>query len=89
MNESVLTVQACTFLAVSGLTYLAFRGIWSFDKRVRQRLEGLRHGHVLCCRPSPRRRRPARAEKPARKSCGLPRGCFPTINANGHSSKSA
>ena len=51
MNESVLTVQACTFLAVSGLTYLVFRGIWSFDKRVRQRLEGLRHGHVLSLPP--------------------------------------
>jgi tight adherence protein C len=51
MNESVFTVQACTFLAVSGLTYVAFRGIWSFDKRVRQRLEGLRHGHVLSLPP--------------------------------------
>jgi tight adherence protein C len=47
MNDGVFTVQACTFLAVSGVTYLAFRGIWSLDKRVRERIEGLRHGQVL------------------------------------------
>jgi tight adherence protein C len=41
MFDSVFTVQACTFLAVSGLTFLAFRGIWSLDKRVRGRIERL------------------------------------------------
>jgi tight adherence protein C len=46
MNQGVFTVQACTFLAVSGLTYLAFRGIWSLDKRVRDRIDGLRGGQV-------------------------------------------
>jgi tight adherence protein C len=47
MNYSVLTVQACAFLAVSSVTYLAFRGIWSIDKRVRARIDGLRHGRSV------------------------------------------
>ena len=65
MNEGVFTVQACTFLAVSGLTYLAFRGIWSLDKRVRERLEGLRHGRVLAFprRPANRPREERRPQK--------------------------
>lgn len=47
MDDGIFTVQACTFLAVSGMTFLVFRGIWSLDKRVRERIEGLRHGRVL------------------------------------------
>ena len=47
MNWHALVVQTCTFLAVSGLAYLAFRAIWSLDKRVRQRIEGLRHGRPM------------------------------------------
>lgn len=46
MSANAFTVQTCTFLAVSGLTFLAFRAIWSLDKRVRQRIEGLRRGRA-------------------------------------------
>jgi tight adherence protein C len=38
MNWDSLTVQACAFLAVSGLTYLAFHLIWAHDRRVDERL---------------------------------------------------
>jgi tight adherence protein C len=39
MNE--LTVQCCAFLAVSGLTYLAFRAIWARDRRLHDRISEL------------------------------------------------
>jgi tight adherence protein C len=41
MNGSLLTVQGATFLGVSIATFLAFRGIWSLDKRLRNRLQEL------------------------------------------------
>jgi len=47
MNWNVFGVQTCTFLAVSGLAFLAFRQIWSLDKRVRHRVEALRYGRVV------------------------------------------
>jgi tight adherence protein C len=47
MNWNVFGVQTCTFLAVSGLAYLAFRQIWSLDKRVRQRVDAMRYGRVV------------------------------------------
>jgi tight adherence protein C len=42
MTWSVLAVQLCAFLAVSILTFLAFRGVWSLDKRLRDRLQNLK-----------------------------------------------
>jgi tight adherence protein C len=38
MNWDSLTVPVCAFLAVSGLTYLAFHAIWARDRRVDDRL---------------------------------------------------
>jgi tight adherence protein C len=70
MYDGVFTVQACTFLAVSGLTYLAFRGIWSLDKRVRERIEGLRHGRVLAF-PAGRSNKAAPSGSAARRILNL------------------
>src|SRR5580704_1896350 len=41
MSWNVFAVQSCTFLAVSILTFLVFRAIWSLDKRLRNRLQDL------------------------------------------------
>jgi tight adherence protein C len=38
LNWSSLTLPICAFLAVSGLTYLAFHAIWARDRRVDDRL---------------------------------------------------
>lgn len=63
MNWDSLVVQSCTFLAVSGFTYLAFRAIWSIDKRVHERMTELTNG------PSPLiRARTVRAANPASNS---------------------
>jgi tight adherence protein C len=41
MNWNVLVVLSCTFLAVSGVTYMVFQVIWTVDQRVNARLSGL------------------------------------------------
>jgi tight adherence protein C len=38
MSWDSLTVSVCAFLAVSGLTYLAFHAIWARDRRIDDRL---------------------------------------------------
>ena len=41
MHEHSLMIMSCTFLAVSGATLLILQRIWSFDKRVNDRLSEL------------------------------------------------
>jgi tight adherence protein C len=41
MSGTLFAVETATFLAVSLLTFVAFRGIWSLDKRLRNRLQEL------------------------------------------------
>jgi tight adherence protein C len=57
MHWNSLTVQIATFLAVSGLTLLAFRAIWSMDRRIENRLVGLSGGPAY-----PRRNQTAPAD---------------------------
>jgi|HubBroStandDraft_6_1064221.scaffolds.fasta_scaffold245480_2 tight adherence protein C len=71
MNLNVLLVQACTFLAVSGVMYLAFRGIWSLDKRVRGRIEGLRHSRTISLPNAASRKSAALGSKTGTKILGL------------------
>jgi tight adherence protein C len=62
MSWSVLLVQSCTFLAVSLATFLAFRGIWSLDRRLRNRLQDLSGGHEGLVIPNVPRRDPKSAQ---------------------------
>src|SRR5580698_1987535 len=62
MSWSVLLVQSCTFLAVSLATFLAFRGIWSLDRRLRNRLQDLSGGHEALVIPNVSRRDPKPAQ---------------------------
>jgi tight adherence protein C len=55
-------VQTCAFLAVSGLTYLAFHTIWARDRRIDDRLGELSSDGPLVDRRS------ARLDTPANKS---------------------
>jgi tight adherence protein C len=65
MAWETMLVQTSTFLAVSALTFLAFKGIWAADARVQDRLGTLANGpgHVGRARPgrSPRGTTPFRA----------------------------
>jgi tight adherence protein C len=62
MSWSVFLVQSCTFLAVSLATFLAFRGIWSLDRRLRNRLQDLSGGHEGLVIPNVPRRDPKPAQ---------------------------
>jgi tight adherence protein C len=46
MSWEILVLLSCTFLAVSGVTFLAFQRIWAIDKRVDARLRDLPHGRT-------------------------------------------
>jgi tight adherence protein C len=63
MSWEILVLLFCTFLAVSGVTFLAFQRIWAIDKRVDARLRDLPHGRTA------QRfiRRTKSAEKPDRR----------------------
>jgi tight adherence protein C len=62
MSWSVLLVQSCTFTAVSLVTFLVFRGIWSLDRRLRSRLQDLSGRHVAFDIPKVPRRDPKAAQ---------------------------
>jgi tight adherence protein C len=62
MSWNVFAVQSCTFLAVSILTFLAFRGIWSLDKRLRNRLQDLSGRHEGLTLPQVSRQAPKSAQ---------------------------
>jgi tight adherence protein C len=59
MSWDSLAVQICAFLAVSGLTYLAFRAIWARDRRVDDRLVELSSDTPLVPMRSSRAETPA------------------------------
>jgi tight adherence protein C len=46
MSWEILLLLCCTFLAVSGVTFLAFQRIWAIDERVDARLRELPQGRV-------------------------------------------
>jgi tight adherence protein C len=61
MTAGFIAVQTATFLAVSLLTFVAFRGIWSLDKRLRNRLQelpGNRAGAIALALPRQQRQSP-------------------------------
>jgi tight adherence protein C len=63
MSLELLVLLSCTFLAVSGVTFLAFQRIWAIDERVDARLRDLPRG-----RTAPRfSRRPRGTADPSRQ----------------------
>jgi tight adherence protein C len=51
MHWNTLVVQIATFLGVSGITLLAFRAIWTMDRRIEDRLLGLSDSPTYPRRP--------------------------------------